>query len=480
MNFGIVKYMIGKVIAIEGFFMVLPAITALVYGEWKGLFVYLLCGAMFYLFGRVLQSRHYVSNVFYAKEGYVIAALAWVVISLLGAVPFVVTGDIPSYVDALFEIASGFTTTGASILNNPEELLHCNLLWRSFSHWLGGMGVLVFLLALLPTGGESLYIMRAESTGPSVGKIVPRIQQTSKILYMIYAGLTLVLLVLLLIGRMPLFDAICTAVGTAGTGGFGIKADSMAGYGTYAQVVVTIFMLLFGVSFSFYYLLISGKIKAAFQMEEVRWYIGIYLIVTIIISLNVWNGVGSFWHQLQQSAFQTSSVMTTTGFATQDFDTWPMLSKFLMGFLMLVGACSGSTAGGLKLSRVIIYLKGIKKELSSQIHPNRVKVLCMDGKRIADETLHVVYVYLALFVVIFLMSVCVVSLEGHDWETTFSAVLATLNNIGPGFGMVGPTANYGFFTPLSKLVLTFDMLAGRLELIPMVILLAPSTWRKNG
>lgn len=479
MNYGIVRHIIGKVILIEGAFMAFPAITAIVYGEWKGLITYLILGLVFIGLGHLLESGEPDSMVFYAKEGYIIAALAWVVISLLGAIPFVVTGDIPSYVDALFEIASGFTTTGASILYAPQDLLHCNMMWRSFSHWLGGMGVLVFLLALLPTGGESLYIMRAESTGPSVGKIVPRIQQTSKILYGIYAGLTLLLIVLLVLGKMPIFDAICTAVGTAGTGGFGIRADSMASYNTYSQIVVTIFMILFGVSFSFYYLLLSKRFKDAFGMEEVRWYIGIYVIVTLLITLNIWSGEGSFWHQLQQAAFQTSSVMTTTGFATLDFNQWPMFSKFLMGFLMFVGACSGSTAGGIKMSRVIVYLKGIRKELSAQIHPNRVKVLCMDGKRIAGETLRVVYIYLALFVVVFLFSVLVLSIEGYDWETTFSAVLATLNNIGPGFGLVGPASNYAFFSPLSKLVLTFDMLASRLELFPLVILFAPSTWLKN-
>lgn len=481
MNYGIIRYIIGKVIQIEGFFMVIPLITAMVYREWNGLAVYAVCMLLFLGAGALICSREPDKKAFYAREGYVISALAWIVMSIFGAIPFIATGEISSAIDAVFEIASGFTTTGASILNDPAGLMHCNLIWRSFSHWLGGMGVLVFLIAMLPAGGgESLYIMRAESTGPSVGKIVPRIKQTSKILYQIYGGLTVILFLLLLIGGMPAFDAICITFGTAGTGGFGVLADSMASYGTYSQIVVTIFMLLFGVSMTFYYLLLMGKAKDAFKMEEVRCYAAVYCILTLLITFNLWSERGNFFEQLQQAAFQTSSVMTTTGYSTQDFDAWPEFCKVLLGILMLIGGCSGSTAGGIKVSRIMIYIKGIIKEISSQVHPRRIKVICMDKKRVADTTLHAVYIYLALYALIMIVSVLLVSLDGYGWETTFSSVLATLNNIGPGFGGVGPACNFAIFSPLSKIVFIFDMLAGRLELIPLFVFIMPETWRRNG
>ena len=481
MNYGIIRYIIGKVIAIEGLFMAIPMIAALIYGEWNGLTVYAVCTLLLTAAGTFISSREPEKKAFYAREGYVLAALAWIELSILGAVPFIATGEISSVVDAVFEITSGFTTTGASILSDPSKLMKCNLLWRSFSHWLGGMGVLVFLLAMVPVGGgESLYIMRAESTGPSVGKIVPRIKQTSKILYGIYTGLTVILFILLLIGRMPVFDAVCIAVGTAGTGGFGVLSDSMAGYGVYNQVVVTVFMLLFGLNFSFYYLMLMRKAKDAFMMEEVRGYAAFYLGITLLITFNMWfERGGSFLGQFQQVAFQTSSVMTTTGFATQDFNLWPEFSKVLMGLLMVIGGCTGSTAGGIKVSRILIYMKGIGKEIAAQIHPKRVKVICSDKKRIPDETLRSVYIYLAVYVLIMAVSVIIVSIDGHDWETTFSSVLATLNNIGPGFGGVGPACNFAFFSPLSKIVLIIDMIAGRLELIPLFIFMMPDTWRRN-
>lgn len=481
MNYGIIRYIIGKVIEIEGAFFVIPVLTALVYHEWSGLGVYMLL-ACFYMFaGFIMSSKKPEKKEFYAREGYVLAALAWIIMSILGAIPFVITGDIPSMADAVFEIASGFTTTGASILASPEPLLKCNLMWRSFSHWIGGMGVLVFLIAILPSGGgESIYIMKAESTGPSVGKIVPRIKQTSKILYEIYTALTFILFVLLVLGRMPVFDAICLTFGTAGTGGFGILADSVASYNTYCQVVITIFMLLFGVNFTFFYMLLIGKARDALRMEEVRGYLAIYCAITLLITLNLWAQNGRFLHQLQQVSFQTSSVMTTTGYSTQDFNAWPQFSKILMGLLMAIGGCTGSTGGGIKVSRILVYVKGIIKEISEQVHPRRVKVLRVDGKRVDDSILRAIYIYLALYTLIFIISLVIVGIDGYDWETTFSAVLATINNIGPGFGLVGPTGNFGMFSVMSKLVLTFDMIAGRLELIPLFVLLMPDTWKKNG
>lgn len=482
MNYGIIRYIIGKVIAVEGLFMAIPMAAALIYREWSGFAVYAVCTFLIVALGCFLSSKEPEKKNFYAREAYVMAALAWIIISVLGAVPFIATGEINSIIDAVFEITSGFTTTGASILADPSGLMKCNLLWRSFSHWLGGMGVLVFLLALMPAGGgESLYIMRAESTGPSVGKIVPRIRQTSKILYGIYTGLTIILFVLLIIGRMPVFDAVCIAIGTAGTGGFGVLSESMASYSIYNQVVVTVFMLLFGLNFSFYYLLLIRKAKDAFKMEEVRGYAVVYIGITILITLNLWfDRGGNFLIQLQQAAFQTSSIMTTTGFATQDFNLWPEFSKVLLGVLMLVGGCTGSTAGGIKISRILIYLKGIGKEIAAQVHPKRVKIICLDKKRIPDETLRSVYIYMAVYVLIMTVSVILVSLDGYDWETTFSSVLATLNNIGPGFGGVGPACNFSFFSLSSKIVLIIDMIAGRLELIPLFIIMMPDTWRRNG
>lgn len=481
MNYSIIRYILGKVIALEGLFMLLPAGTGLVYGEWKGMCIYLAFAALLFAVGSLIEKRPVRNKLFYAREGYVIAAVSWLVMSILGALPFVVSGDIPFYVDALFEIISGFTTTGASILSDPSELLHCNLLWRSFSHWIGGMGVLVFLIALMPAaGGENMFLMRAESPGPSVGKIVPRIQQTSKILYGIYAGLTLLMFVLLVAGRMPVFDAVCIAVGTAGTGGYGVLADSCASYNTYLQVVITVFMLLFGVNFSFYYLLLIKKTKDALKMEEVRGYFILYAAATLCITLNLWAGRGSFFGQLQQVAFQTASVVTTTGFSTVDFDAWPMFSKILMGVLMIVGGCSGSTAGGLKMSRILIYLKGIFNEIAMQVHPNHIKTLSLDGKKVVNETVRATFVYLSLFVLIFIASVVLISLDNCDWETSFSAVLATINNIGPGFGGVGASCNFSLFSPFSKGILMFDMLAGRLELLPILVMIMPATWRRNG
>lgn len=480
MNFNMIRFIIGKVIVLLGVLLVLPALTGFVYREYTGGLIYTICVAVYVALGYCISRKKPQNKNFYAREGYVIAALVWIVMSILGAVPFVLTKAIPSMTDALFEIISGFTTTGASILSDPSELSHCDLLWRSFSHWIGGMGVLVFLIALMPSGnGENLFLMRAESTGPSVGKIVPRINQTSMILYSIYSGLTVLMFFFLIIGKMPLFDAVCTALGTAGTGGYGVRPDSMASYSTYLQIVVTIFMVLFGVNFNFYFFVMASKVKDAFKMEEVRWYLGFYTVITLMVAVNLWTVRGGFFHDLQQAAFQTASVMTTTGFATENYDLWPPFSKILLGLLMFVGACTGSTGGGVKISRIIVYIKGTFNELLKQLHPKRVKVICLDGKKMKDETVRLVFVYLALFAIVFIVSVVIVGLNECDWETSFSAVLATLNNIGPGFGMVGPSCNYSFLSPLTKYVLMFDMLAGRLELLPMITLFMPQTWKKS-
>lgn len=478
MNYKSVGYILGWILRVEGVFLFLPFLVALIYGEgnwapYLGCAVFsLVCGSLF------SRKRENMAN-FYAREGFVSVALGWIVMSLVGAVPLWISGDIPDFTDALFEIISGFTTTGASILADVEALTHAGLFWRSFSHWLGGMGVLVFVLQIIPmSSGQSMHLMRAESPGPSVSKLVPRMRQTAFVLYGIYMALTVVETVLLLLGGMPLFDTICTAFGTAGTGGFGVKADSIASYSPYLQVVVTIFMLLFGVNFSFYYLVLVKKGRDAFRLEEVRVYLGIFGAATLIIALNILSEIGNLWDSLRHAAFQVASIMTTTGFATADFNLWPQLSRTLLVGLMFIGACAGSTGGGIKVSRILMYLKTIKKELAFLIHPRSVKVVMMDGKRLEHTVVRAANIFLITYLLILAVSVLCISLDGHDFTTNVTAVVSALNNIGPGLEMVGPMGNYEFFSPFSKYVLMFDMLAGRLEVFPMLLLLVPWTWKK--
>lgn len=480
MNYSIIRYVLGWIIKVEGLFLLLPLLTAIIYQEQAG-FSFLICAVASILVGTLLSYRKPADKTFYAREGFITVALGWVVMSLVGAMPFFISGEIPFYLDAFFEIVSGFTTTGASILSDVEALSKCMLLWRSFSHWLGGMGVLVFVLAVLPlSGGESMHLLKAESPGPSVSKLVPKMRYTAGILYLIYTGMMLVEIVLLLLGDMPLFDALCMSFGSAGTGGFSILNSGCATYTTYQQAVITIFMFLFGVNFSFYFLILMRRKKEAFSMEEVKWYVIIFASIVLLITLNLSVAMGgnplmNFHH----AAFQVSSVMTTTGYATVDFDLWPSFSKVLMLLAMLIGACAGSTGGGIKVSRVMIYAKTIKKEFSSLLHPRSIKVLKMDGKKIEHVVLRSANVYLCAYVFLFVLSLIVISLDNFDLETNFTAVLATLNNIGPGLAGVGPTKNFGSYSVLSKLVLCFNMLAGRLELFPMLLLFIPSAWKRK-
>lgn len=479
MNYGSIRYILGWILKLEGIFLLMPVVVDLIYREstWED---YLLCAVMAFSLGTILSFKKPYHAVYYAREGFIMTALSWIVMSLVGALPFYISGEIPSYTDAMFEIVSGFTTTGASILTNVEALSHSHLFWRSFSHWIGGMGVLVFMLAILPLagGGQNLYLMRAESPGPSVSKLVPRLRHTAGYLYGIYCVLTLAELGLLLIGGMPLFDAVCTSLGTAGTGGFGIKNDSIGGYSPYLQNVITIFMVLFGVNFSVYFLLLVKKGKEAFKITEVRCYFGIYAVITLLISLNLTQNMKDFGENLHHAAFQAASVMTTTGFSTVDFDLWPEFSKFLLLVLMFIGACAGSTGGGIKVSRIVIYYKTIKKELDYLIHPRSVKAVRMDGKRIEHTVVRAANVFFVAYIGIFMASLLLISLDNFDFTTNFTAILATLNNIGPGLNLVGPTGNFSMFSDPAKWVLIFDMLAGRLELFPMLIFLMPSTWRK--
>lgn len=480
MNYGIIRYVLGWIIKVEGLLMLLPVLVAMIYKEKAG-FSFLLCAGVSIVAGILLSHKKSKDPSFYAREGFITVALGWIIMSLIGAAPFYISGEIPSYLDAFFEIVSGFTTTGASILSDVEALSKCMLFWRSFSHWIGGMGVLVFVLAVLPmSGGESLHFMRAESPGPSVSKLVPRMRHTAGILYLIYTGMMLVEIVLLVLSGMPLFDTLCLSFGSAGTGGFAILNSGLSTYTTLQQGIITVFMFLFGVNFSFYFLLLMRKGKEAFSIEEVKWYFIIYMSVVLLITWNVSTAMGgnplmNFHH----AAFQVSSVMTTTGYATLDFDLWPSFSKILMVLVMFIGACAGSTGGGIKVSRILIYVKSIKKEFASLVHPRSVKVLKMDNKKIEHNVLRSANVFLCTYAVVFFVSLIVISLDNFDLETNFTAVVATLNNIGPGLAGVGPTKNFGAYSWLSKIVLSFNMLAGRLELFPMLLLFIPSTWRRK-
>lgn len=477
MNTSIVRFILGYVLKIEAALLLLPCLTALIYRETEG-FVYLGVAIITVGIGFLMTRRKPVNSVFYLKEGCVATALSWVFLSFFGALPFYLTGEIPGIIDALFETVSGFTTTGASILNDVEALSHCSLFWRSFTHWIGGMGVLVFLLAVVPlSGGSNINLMRAESPGPSVGKFVPKVRSTARLLYLIYFGLTVIEIILLLIGSMPVFDAVTTAFGTAGTGGFAIKNSSMAGYSSYLQWVVTIFMILFGVNFNAYYILLFAGIKKALCIEEVHCYLLIILASISIIMINTFHLFGSFFETLRHVSFQVASIITTTGFATIDFDQWPQTSRSILVMLMFIGACAGSTGGGIKVSRIMVAVKTVAKELHSYIHPHSIRKIKIEGKPVDHDVVRSINVYLITFLMVFSASVLLLSLEGYNFVTNFTAVAATINNIGPGLELVGPTKNYSFFSSFSKLILIFDMLAGRLELFPLLLLFHPALWK---
>lgn len=481
MNIKIILYFLGWVLNIEGLLMLLPCAVSLIYGDGQ-LYAFLIVMALCAVIGWLTTHRRPDNTVFYAKEGFVAVALIWVVLSFFGALPFRISGQIPSMTDSLFETISGFTTTGASILNNVEGLSPSMLIWRSFTHWVGGMGVLVFILAILPLagGGYAMHIMRAESPGPSVGKLAPKVKDTAKILYVIYLIMTIIQILLLLLGGMPLFDALATSFGTAGTGGFGIKNNSIAYYDSYyLQGVVTVFMILFGVNFNVYYLLLIRRFKDAFSCEEARTYLAVIVASVVLITLNIQKAFGSFFDAFHHAAFQVASIITTTGFSTVDFDAWPQFSKTILIGLMFVGACAGSTGGGMKVSRILIWLKSVKSELSALIHPRSVKVLKLENKALDSGVMRSVNNYFIAYFFIFAVSVLIVSLDNLDFNSTFTAVAATFNNIGPGLGAVGPMCNFSHLSVLSKYVLMFDMLAGRLEIFPMLILFSPTTWRRG-
>ncbi|MEE1086429.1 MAG: TrkH family potassium uptake protein [Schaedlerella sp.] len=489
MNYKMMGRFIAQILAVEGAFM-LPALFISLYdGDKEVVRAFIITIALIFAISGILFT--FVKNCerrFYAREGLVCVALGWTIMSLLGCLPFYLSEEIPMYVDALFEIVSGFTTTGSSIHPNIESMSRGNLYWRSFSHWLGGMGVLVFLLAIIPNAkktagdnntGFTMHILRAESPGPSVGKLVPKMRKTATILYMMYIVLTIINILFLLAGGMPLFDSLCTAFGTAGTGGFGIKNDSMAGYSPYFQNVTTVFMLLFGVNFSCYYLLLLRQIKNVFRDEELRFYIG---MVAASIALIIWNTrdyYDTLGETIRHAAFQVASIVTTTGYATTDFDLWPSFSKAILLGLMLVGACAGSTGGGMKCSRVLLLLKSLRRNIRTTINPQKVQVVRNNGQVVNEKILNNINAYLSAYAAFIVASFILVSLDEFSVETNISAVISCFNNIGPGFDAVGPVCNFSGYSAFSKIILTIDMLAGRLEIFPILILFSRSTWKNR-
>ena len=478
MNYRMIKYTLGWLMLFEAGFFLVPMITAVVYGEWQSLVAFGISALICLGLGLLCVWKKPEKTGIFAREGFVIVSLSWILLSIFGAIPFMLSGATTNFFDALFETASGFTTTGSSIFREVESLPHAILMWRSFTHWVGGMGVLVFIMVFLPLGGgQNMHLMRAESTGADVSKLVPKVKQTAVILYSIYLGLTVLLFIALLISEMPVFEAINTAFATAGTGGFGIKNDSFASFSAIQQIVVTVGMLMFSVNFNSYYLILKLKFKDAFN-AEVRTFFLIVAAVIAVITIDIYQSYDSVWEAMRHAAFTVASLISTTGFGTENFDLWPSLSKTLLVLIMFIGGCAGSTAGGMKVSRWLISIKGFVREIFTLIHPKQVKKITLDSRPVDKEVVKSVSSYIVCFVMIFVGSLLVISLDGRDLVTNFTAVAATINNIGPGLSGVGPTANFADFSNLSKLMLTFNMIAGRLELFPMLILLSPNTWKK--
>lgn len=527
MNYKMIRYTLGWLLLFEAAFLTVPLATAITYSvmgtvnpseydtEWWSMYSLLISMGICIGMGILMTVRKPKNRSLYSRDGLVIVALGWIFLSVFGAIPFVISGAIPNYIDALFETASGFSTTGSSIIPAVEELPKSMLMWRSFTHWVGGMGVLVFIMAFLPLGGaQNLHIMRAESPGPTVSKLVPKMRTTALILYLIYFILTVAMFIILLFdpgtdaqnGKMTVFEALNTAFATAGTGGFGIINDSLGGFSSFAQIVVTVFMLIFSINFSSYYLLYKRRLKDAFNLE-IRIFLLIVIIAIAAITLNIYfadfsesmdemvitNSAGeissdigadgrySFLNALKHAAFNVATIISTSGFGTENFAAWPELSQVIIVLLMFIGACAGSTGGGLKVSRVLILVKGIGRELKAAIHPRQVKKITIDKRPVENEIVRSVNAYMICYIVVFILLLLLVSIDPYvtDLTTAFTSVAATINNIGPGLGAIGPASNFAGFSYFSKIVLTFSMIAGRLELLPMLLLFAPSTWRKN-
>lgn len=478
MNYSVILYILCRVLEFAALFMTLPLLVGVLYREKSALcFLYVIAGCLIVsLIGRRFKPK---SQVFYAKEGFVTVSLSWIILSLIGALPFYLSGEFPTYTDALFETISGLTTTGATILTDVEGLSRCIQFWRCFTHWIGGMGVLVLILAVLPLSGSyNMHLMRAESPGPSVGKLVPKIKNTAMILYGIYLAITLIEITALMLAGLNLYEAATLSFSTTGTGGFGLLNTSIGSYSTTIQVIFIVFMLLCGINFQIFYLLLIKKPKEALGSEELRYYLGIVLAASILITINVRGFFADGFQAFHHSLFQVVSVMTTTGFATLDYNVWPEFSRSIIFLLTLLGACAGSTGGGFKVSRLIVLLRSIKNEIFSVVHPRSIKKIHMDGHIVEDGVIKSIQVYTMIYAIIFLGSFVLVSLNEFDFVTNITAVATTFNNVGPGFNMVGPAGNYAAFSGSSKFVLMFDMLAGRLELLPILVLVSPRTWKR--
>lgn len=479
MNKKMIIFTLGRMLKIEGVLLILPLLTALIYKENHAIH-YLFTSLLCLFIGFLLTYKKPKNSIIFAKEGFVIVGLAWIVLSIFGALPFYLSGDIPSYIDSFFEIVSGFTTTGSSILTDVEALSYANLFWRSFSHWIGGMGILVFVVAFLSDNdGRTMHILKAEMPGPIVGKLVSKVKITARLLYIIYAVLTLVEVIFLMFGGMPLFDSLLHSFGTAGTGGFGIKSTSIAYYNSaYIDGVITFFMILFGVNFNLIYFIVIGKVASAFRSEELKWYLGIILCASIAITVNIMPMYSSVFEAFRYAVFQVGSIITTTGYATADYLNWPLFSQAIIFLLMFIGACAGSTGGGMKVSRLVMYFKNAFAEMKRMIHPHSVVSVRFEGKHLDKVVINNIHSYLIMYLFVYVLSFLILSLQNLDFASTIGAVTTCINNIGPGFGIVGPSGNFASLSDLSKLVLSFDMLAGRLEIFPILMLFSKDIWKK--
>ena len=479
MNKHVIRYTLGKMIRIEGLLMLLPALVGLIYREKTG-FVYLGTGLVIFVLGHFLGKNKPKKDTIHPREGFLIVALAWLVLSFFGAFPFYLTKEIPHFVDAFFEIVSGFTTTGSSILIDIEALSHPALFWRSFSHWIGGMGILVFVVAFLRDApGTTMNILKAEMPGPIVGKLVSKTTDTTRLLYILYTIMTILQVILLMLGGMSFFDSLLNSFGTAGTGGFAIKNASIAYYNNaYYDGVITVFMILFGINFNVFYLMAIRKFKEAFKCEEMRWYLLIIAVSVGLITINITSMYHSVIKAFRFASFQVASIITTTGYATADFDKWPLFSKTILVLLMFVGACAGSTGGGMKVSRIVIYIKNAFAEMKHLVHPHSIHSIRFENKPIHASMINNIHTYMVLYFMIFCSSLLIVGLQNIDFISSFTAVATCLNNVGPGLNLVGPTSNFSSLSDLSKLVLSFDMLAGRLEIFPMLMIFSKTLWKR--
>lgn len=482
MNRRMVLYTLGILLDIEAVLMLLPAAVSFMFGELRTGAMFIVASGAAALIGTLqLFLCRKRNNTIYAKEGFVIVSLAWLAMTLFGALPFVFTGEL-GFVDAVFEIASGFTTTGASVIADLDRISRGLMFWRSFTHWIGGMGVLVLMMAILPSDTDgSVHILKAEMPGPTFGKLVPKLRKTASILYLIYVGITLTEVIFLLCGGLNLYESLIYAFGTAGTGGFGLKGDSLTTYTPYVQWVITIFMVLFGVNFNLYYLALMGKIKNALKSRELWVYLGIILFSICVVGFHIRTLYTNFWDTARNSAFQVASIVTTTGYSTANFDAWNGVAKGMLFVLFFVGGCAGSTAGGIKISRLMLLGKTIRRDLRHMVHPHSVGVVKFEGKRVSDQTLNGVTSFFLLYCAIMAGVFLILSIfePAVDVETNLTATMATLNNVGPGFGRVGPYLSYSFYSPFSKLALTLSMLFGRLEIYPLILLMSPSTWKRR-